>query len=145
MCIVTIGDSRRDRLCFVIRARSHPECTDYWDGNWLSSRISVVSGSFTGDISNVSLRVDEFQSFLKGIEILAKSLKGIAKYSSLEQWIQLELSGDGRGHIFATGFVIDKHTEGNKLNFFFCFDQTELSKTINGLRMLLDKYPIIGK
>jgi len=146
MCTVVIGDSEKDHLIITVNGRAHPDSTDYWDGNWLLCEIHMVSGAFTGDISHdVHLRVDEFKSFFEEVDDLYKSLKGTAKYSSLEQWIQLEISGDGRGHMLAKGCVIDKHIEGNKLNFSIHFDQTALPKTLIGLRDLLSQYPLIGQ
>jgi hypothetical protein len=132
-------------LLIKIFGRTYPSCDDYWDGNWLSSDIHISSGAFTGHITNdVYLRTNEFESFLTQIEPLCESLKGTAEYASLEQQIELRIRGDGSGRFTAEGFVIDKHCEGNKLNFSIHFDQSNLPQTISNLKELLEKYPVVG-
>lgn len=149
MCTVIIGNQISDYL--LIRVFGHPEPehderSDYYDSNWLGAEIHVSAGAFSAHLeSDIFLRSDEFESFLKQIEPLYESLRGRAKYVSLEDWINMEISGDGHGHMLAKGYVIDNHCEGNKLNFSIHFDQTSLPKTINGLKKLLEKYPVVGK
>jgi len=63
----------------------------------------------------------------------------------MEDWIEFKISGDGLGHFIAEGSVIDNHCEGNKLTFSIHFDQTSLPQTINSLKELLEKYPVVGK
>lgn len=146
MCTVIIGCQDKDHLLIEAISRTHPNCNDYWDGNWISCKVCINSGSFNAEIKNdICLRADEFKSFLEGIELLYESLKGVAKYSSTEGWLDLEISGDGKGHMCAKGYVLDKHHDGNKLEFCMNFDQTSIPCTINGLKGLLDKYPVLGK
>jgi hypothetical protein len=45
----------------------------------------------------------------------------------MEEWTALLLVGDGRGHIEATGFVVDALGDGNRLSFRLGFDQTHLA------------------
>ena len=145
MCTVIIGNKTGDHLLIKVFGRTHPNCDDYWDGNWLSVDIYISSGAFTGNIKHdVCLRTNEFKSFLTQIEPMYESLKGTAEYTSLEDWIKITIRGDGLGHFTAEGFVIDKHCEGNKLNFSIHFDQTSLPQTISNLKELLEKYPVVG-
>ena len=149
MCTVIIGNQRSDHLrirVFGYSGSERDEHADYYDSNWIGAEIRISAGAFSAHLeSDIFLRSDEFQSFLKQIEPLYESLIGTAKYVSLEDWINMEISGDGHGHMLAKGYVIDKHCEGNKLNFTIHFDQTSLPQTINDLKRLLKKYPVIGR
>lgn len=146
MCTVIIGNKTDDHLLIKISGRTYPTTKDYYDGNWLSAEIHVSSGAFSGHVTkDVFLRTDEFKSFLAEIEPLSEPLKGTANYTALEDWLVMKITGDGLGHLLAEGSVIDTHCEGNKLNFSIHFDQTSLPQTIDSLRKLLDKYPVIGK
>lgn len=146
MCIVMIGNQNNDHLEIEILGRMHPDCKDYYDGNWLSCKIYVKAGFFVGKLDGgVCLRTDEFESFFDNIKFLHESLKGKAEYSSMEDWLKFEVSGDGLGHMLVKGHIIDNYCGGNRLNFTINFDQTSLPETINGLKSLLDKYPVIGR
>lgn len=146
MCTVIIGNENGDHLLIKIYGRTYPKSNDYEDGNWLSAEIHISSGAFSGHVTqDVFLRSDEFKSFLAEIEPLSQPLKGTAKYAALEDWLVMKITGDGLGHLLTEGFVIDRHCEGNKLNFSIHFDQTSLPPTIDSLRKLLDKYPVVGK
>jgi len=143
MCTVIIGNPVTEHVQIEVAQRAHPRSDNYWDSNWLNSAIHISSGGFTGRTS-ACLRADEFKSFLEELEALNKTLEGTAKYTSLEEWIEMEIVGDGKGHLVARGYIIDRHCEPNTLNFWIDFDQTYLPQTLDGLRQLLKKYPVLG-
>jgi hypothetical protein len=35
MFIIRVGGEEAEFLAITLLGRSYPECTDYWDGNWL--------------------------------------------------------------------------------------------------------------
>ena len=147
MCTVIIGNKTGDHLLIKVFGYTNTKKRiDYWDDNWIGAEIHISSGAFTGHITHdVLLRTTEFKSFLTQVEPLYESPKGVAEYSSLEDWIKITIRGDGLGHFTAEGFVIDNHCEGNKLNFSIHFDQTSLPQTISSLKELLEKNPVVGK
>jgi len=146
MCNVVIGNQNSEYIMINVLGRLHSDSDNYYDTNWLSCNISTKVGCFIGEVkSDICLRTDEFQRFLVDLESLYDSLKGKAEYSTMEDWIKIEMSGDGQGHIKTKGFVIDKHCDGNRLDFTINLDQTNLPKIIKDLKELLEKYPVISK
>jgi hypothetical protein len=145
---VIIGFENGDHIILKLHGKSAPLTADYWDGNWHPAEIFVKAGAFSGHLSlsqNIQLRSEEFECFLKELEPMYESLKGTAKFATMEDWIELNISGDGRGHMVAKGYIIDEHVDGNKLNFVIKFDQTALPDTIKSLKLLLSDYPVVGR
>jgi hypothetical protein len=56
--------------------------------------------------------------------------------------LYIKASGDGKGHIRIEGEALDAAGIGNRLNFHFEIDQTDLSYTIKQLRGLVKHYPV---
>ena len=57
----------------------------------------------------------------------------------------MRLTGDGRGHIKATGIVVDQLGPSNRLDFQLDFDQTQLSRLIRELNAMLVAFPVVGE
>jgi hypothetical protein len=139
---VIIGHPSSDNIRLSVFGYMYPDSEDSDDGNWLISELEITSGAFKGIVGyDLLLRSGEFERFLKDIEPMYETLTGTAKYTTMEDWLEINVEGDGRGHIAATGFVIDRHINSNKLNFHINFDQTSLPQMIKGLKKLLEKYP----
>lgn len=141
---ITIGSEQVDHILIQISGVSHPNSNDFWDGNWMNAKIRVRAGAFRANTS-ACLRRDEFQSFLTQLRSMVASCKEQASFSSLEEWLAFDVTGNKLGHFFAKGSVIDDHTTGNKLNFRIQFATIELEKLIEDLEALMDKFPVIGK
>lgn len=130
-------------VTLVTWRRTHAGTSDYWDGNWVSTRIEILAGGFRGKIE-ADLRSEEFDAFRKGVQQLYATLNGRAELSTLEGWITLTLEGDGRGHVKVTGAVLDQPGIGNRLIFNFDLDQTYLPEVIEQLNLILETYPVVG-
>src|ERR1700721_2406669 len=59
--------------------RTHPNCADYWDGNWVDSSVDVSVGAFAGKYK-ACLRTDELKMFRVGLDPLYTTLKGEASF-----------------------------------------------------------------
>lgn len=140
---VRIGSADGEHLTISVEGRMHPSTTDFWDGNWLISPVTISVGGFTGRIS-AGLRAEELLRFRKGLEGLYDSLTGEATLDSLEEWVSLRITGDGAGHITADGTVADRPGMGNELHFRFELDQTYLPGVIAGLRQIESAFPVLG-
>jgi hypothetical protein len=124
-------------------ARSHAGATDYWDGNWVDTEISVRAGAFRGTWV-ACLRTDEFLGFRKDLERLHAELKGTGGFRSMEEWLDLRLKGDGRGHFELHAVALDRAGDGNRLEFELTIDQTEINSIVNSLRDLEAVFPVVG-
>lgn len=69
--------------------RSHPDCLDYWVGNWVISYIQVKIPGFDADFL-ADLRTAELQRFLEELKSMRDNLQGAAKLIHMEKAIQLE-------------------------------------------------------
>jgi len=144
MCKVLVGNEIENHITINILGKTYPESKDYGDGNWLGSEIYFSLGAFNGSIK-AHLRSSEFETFLEKVKILYDKLKGVAEYSSMEGWLSIKITGDGRGHMLIEGVICDDPDIGNKLIFIINYDQTGLKNTLEGLEYILEKYPVIGK
>jgi hypothetical protein len=135
------GQSERERVEVDILSYERPISGDYHDDNWLVIAITVSAGGFSGR-ARATILTDELMSFLEPLQVLYRSLKGTANFSTLEGQLSLELVGNGKGDIQLAGEVSDAAGRGNTLSFTLDFDQTTLNQSIHELDAVLKAFPI---
>lgn len=140
---VILGDSERERIRLTVLGRSHPTCTDYWDGNWLRTSVSVQIGGFSGSYV-ADLRAEEFRSFGDEVASLYSALEGDATFTTMEGQVSLVLSGDGMGHVSVKADLRDEAGTGNRLHCEFDIDQTYLPAIIDALGAIDSAWPVLG-
>jgi hypothetical protein len=140
--IAIIAD-RGEFLQLSVVGRSHPDCDDYWDGNWLRATVHVRAGGFRGSIDG-DIRADELAAFCGKLARLQESLEGVADFDTLEDWLSIRATGDGQGHIEIRCTVLDQPGIGNKLEFTLVSDQTFVKQAVNQLREATKAFPVIG-
>ena len=118
-----------------------PISGEFYDDNWLTSKVEIAAGSFSGSFS-LSLTTQDFSSFLEQLEPLYNTLQGKAKFATMEGQIEFSLSGNGRGGIEVSGQVMDQAGIGNRLEFNFSIDQTYIPSALNELRGITKQFPI---
>ena len=138
-----IGSPQSAFIRVVPLSRSGHDPADYWDSNWVVADVEVVNGSFRAKV-RASLRTDEFQSFRAELAPLYESSSGEARFSSLEAWIEIHVSGDGRGHFAARCEVVDDPGGSTRLQTAIHFDQTTLPAVLRGLEAIEAKFPVLG-
>jgi hypothetical protein len=126
-----------------VSGREHPDTSDYWDGNWLSSRVTVHAGGFHGAF-DVSLRAEEFARMRDGIRACMTDFKGAFVFETMEDQLSIVAKGNGRGHFTAKCYARDAAGIGNLLTFELSFDQTRLEPLASELDALLRACPVIG-
>lgn len=139
-----LGSLDSQWLRLIPLRRTHPGCIDFWDGNWVDSTVDVSVGAFTGKYT-ACLRTDEFKSFRVGLDNLYQKLNGKTSFSSMEHWINIEVTGDGLGHFRAACTLRDAAGVGNTLKCDIQFDQTELAVMIKSLSRIEEDFPVIGQ
>lgn len=141
---IHIGYSEHEFILIDVTSRSHPYVDDFYDGNWLNTKVLVKAGSFSGAI-NGRVRANELVFFRDELTKLYKSLSGSAKFSTMEEWLALEIFGDGKGHFALTGEVKDEAGLGNILKFKFDFDQSFMPRVLSDLEKVINVFPVLGK
>ena len=141
--VVCIGRSPSSRLSLQPLRRERPEATDYWDGNWVETTVVVAAGAFRGEF-RAALRVEDFARFRDEVRVLYESLAGHARFGTMEEWIAVEIEGDGKGLLRAECSVLDEPGIGNRLTFTLSLDQTDLPEMLRSLDAICGAFPAIG-
>ncbi len=136
-----LGKESSEYLQILVYNFTYPNSTDISDGNWLNTRIKIKVGGFTADYEALLSNVDFFY-FKNDLEKLYTQLDGTAKFSCIEEYLQIKIKGDGLGHFTADCIAVDKPGYGHELKFRIEFDQTEIQSMINKIDNLLSKFPI---
>jgi hypothetical protein len=91
---------------------------------------------------DASIQASELVGFLDGLRVLGESLRGEAKFWTLEEQLSLKLVGDGKGGTELTGELLDQPGIGNRLLFGFRLDQTFLMRSIGDLARVVEGFPV---
>lgn len=142
--VVLIGREHGDHVLIRVLGRMHPEARDYWDGNWLVAPVQVVAGGFSGSVRS-GLRSEELAAFRSQLAEMHRSLSGSAKLVSMEDWLELVVEIDSRGHLKVQGRACDEPGIGNSLTFTIGdLDQSDLPAIIDGLEDVAFSFPVAG-
>jgi hypothetical protein len=123
--------------------RERPDATDYADGNWVCAKVTIVAGAFRGELE-AQLRAEDFVYFRDGLRPLYEKLAGRAKFDTMEEWISIDIQGDGKGHFHADCVAVDMPGTGNRLTFAIEFDQTDLPEILQALDAITQAFPVVG-
>src|SRR5262249_55665334 len=117
---------------------------DYWDGNWVSAAVDVQAGGFHGSVEG-DLRAEELSKFLQQLAGLQKSLDGTAQFETMERWLSIRVTGDGRGHMLVRCVIRDQPGIENKLECRLATYQTFTQATVAALAAAVQASPVVGK
>lgn len=139
-----IGFSNRAHVIVSPSRRQHPEANDVWDGNWVDAKVTIAAGGFRGSVE-AHLRAEDFTRFRDQLGPLREQLAGTPKFDTMEDWLTIEIKGDGKGHFEASCIAVDQPGMGNRLRFSTQFDQAELAELQRGLDSICEEIPVIAK
>lgn len=137
-----LGKETSEFLQILVDNFAYPDSTDFWDGNWINTRIKIKVGGFTGDYK-AQLRNVDFLDFKNGLARLYDKLDGYANFNCLEDYLQIKIKGDGLGHFSADCLANDNPgIYGHELKFSIDFDQTEIQSLTKMIDDILIRFPI---
>ena len=139
---VVVGTSAA-RIKVTPLMRSHAGATDYWDGNWIDCLVTATAGGFRAEYA-ASLRAEELVGFESDLERLHRELQGRGGFKSMEEWLTIEVIGDGRGHFRGPCRLRDRAGDGNTLLFDIEFDQTDIPAMLEQLRKITSDFRVVG-
>ena len=122
--------------------RSHPESTDFEDGNWLESEIKINVYGFKA-LYGANLRADDLQRFYEALEKLSNNLTKEVEFTTMEEGLYLKGQFDITGNIKWEG-VANSEPGGNSLTFFIETDNASIGKLAKQVKEISDKYPVLG-
>jgi hypothetical protein len=137
----SIGGSSREQIEVEVIGYERSPVGEYYDDNWLRVRVSVVAGAFSGKYDAAFL-TGELESFRKELDELYRTLKGTAKFSTMEDQLSLLFCGNGLGGILLKGAATDIAGIGNSLVFEIILDQTHLHNTLTELNLVTERFPV---
>jgi hypothetical protein len=141
--IFSFGQSEQERVEVDVLRYERPLTGDDWDDNWLTVEISVQAGGFRGKVV-AAIITSELQKFLSELRPLYEKLSGSVKFETMEGQLDLQLVGDGKGHIELHGELADQAGIGNRLHFSLQFDQSQLGVSIRELEKVTTQFPARG-
>ena len=137
----SLGDSESGKVVVTVCNYERSVTGDYYDDNWLSVRVKVSAGAFSGKFDAAFLTGD-FVDFREQLVSLYDSLKGEANFATLEEQLSIRVVGNGRGGLSISGEAIDQPGVGNKLIFEFALDQTSLVSLLGELNEIISLFPV---
>jgi ferredoxin-NADP reductase len=140
---VILAADEGGQIVFDVAGRQHGG-DDYWDGNWLSCRVSVRARGFRGAF-DAALRAEEFVRMREGVRVCMTDLTGAFVFETMEEQLSIVAKGDGIGHFTAVCTARDAAGSENLLTFTLSFDQTRLAPLAAELDELVRAYPVVGK
>jgi hypothetical protein len=137
----SIGGSEHERVEVVVQGYERPASGEYYDNNWLNVQVFVSAGGFKGAF-RASFQTAELLGFRDQLSSLYNTLKGEAKFETMETQLALVLTGDGRGGISLKGEAWDQPGIGNRLEFSLDLDQTHVGKALSELNEVVGGFPV---
>lgn len=136
--------SEDTRIEIDVLYRNYPNSSDYWDGNWVSSKLKIEIPGYTVSF-NADLRTDELSNFMNELKLMNKKMKGKAALSNLDGYLHIEGEMNKLGQIFWTAETCYPAGYGAVLKFEFVSDQSYLERLIKELNDILVAFPVLGK
>jgi hypothetical protein len=141
--MVVVGDLSSDDVVVRVVGRMH-DATDYLDGNWLTTPITIAVGRFHAELL-ADLRTDELQRFRRELQDVHSTLSGEATLESLDGWMTLRVRCEWNGALTVSGVANDQPGIGNRLTFQLDgLDQSHLPELIASLLNVEEAFPVIG-
>jgi hypothetical protein len=122
--LIVIGKTGSEHVSIIVTDRPDSE-------GWMTATLEVSAGAW-GGACGAWFHQGELRQFASEIEKLYDSLTGTAVLDPLEPYLELNLTGDGKGHVLVSGQAQDH--PGAILKFRFELDQTELPAIVAALR-----------
>ncbi|WP_295721008.1 hypothetical protein [Mucilaginibacter sp.] len=115
-----------------------------WDNNWIKTQIIIKVGGFKGDYTG-EFMVSDFLRFRDELKVLYTNLDSSAKFSGYEGYLEIDIKGDGTGHLNAACVAVERSATlfGSELKFELAFDQTYIPGFIKQLDDIANRFPVI--
>ena len=121
--------------------RSNSETDDYWDGNWLESKIKIDVPGFNA-LYGTNLRVDDLQKFYEELVDLLNGNISEAEFTTMEEGLYMYCELAANGLIECKGKA--NNDTGNHLDFRLQTDFASLNVFLTDFKLILKSYPLVG-
>ncbi|SDH52630.1 hypothetical protein SAMN04487975_105139 [Planococcus glaciei] len=139
---LVLGD--KTKLEIEVLQRNYPNSRDYWDANWIASRIHLEIPGYTAHFE-ADLRTNELKEFADELRDMNEALKGTATLKNLDDYIHLTGTMNSLGKIIWNLETRFPAGDSAKLSCTFTSDQSYLRILIDEVDTVLEAYPVVGK
>jgi hypothetical protein len=140
--IEILGDGAFVTLNFHHRA--YPEAQDYWDRNWVVTRIQVEAREFKADFTD-QVHMGDVVRFYEDVIKLHANMSGEATLTMLEEFLTVTGKMDVRGGLDWAATVLHPRRRDIQLCFTFRADQSYLPELIQQMEKLLTEFGVRGQ
>jgi len=137
--IFVIGTQQLRQIVMQFDYWMYKDATDEDDKQWVSVRVKCSADQLSGEFT-ASMYMPDLIVFKDQLETLYKNLKGVARFSAIEGWMNLKVIGDGLGHMTSECQLFLGNVLTTKFEFEIEFDQTELSQLIFDIDKIIEKF-----
>ena len=124
--------------------RAYPEAQDYWDGNWVVTRIQAETQGFRADFTD-QVHLGDVVRFYEGVMSLHTTLSSEATLTMMEEYLTVNGTLDARGGLDWSVLVTHPHQRNTQLQFMFRADQSYLPALIQQLEGVLVEFQVRGR
>ena len=123
--------------------RGYPEAHDYWDGNWVVTRIQAEVQGFKADFTD-QVHLGDVVRFYEEVLKLNASLTGKATLAMMEEYLVATGTLDVRGSLDWSVLLLHPVKRDIQLQFEFQADQSYLPELIQQLEDVLIEFQVRG-
>lgn len=136
------GDGASLRLDFSQRA--YPEAQDYWDGNWVVTRIQAEAHGFRADFTD-QVHLGDVVRFYEDVLKLHATLSGEATLAMMEEYLIVTGRLDIRGGLLWSALLTHPFRRDNRLQFVLAADQSYLPGLTQQVEGVLTEFGVRGR
>ncbi|GIV08492.1 MAG: hypothetical protein KatS3mg019_0583 [Fimbriimonadales bacterium] len=138
---LTIGELR-----LWVHRREFPNSTDYYDINWLViSACCEVNGASVWLTNDPAVMTEELQCWLHELERLIEGKRSCAVLDTMEPYLYIAVCQNRSYDAWDVEVSLTSNISNQEHWFRFRVPVEALSKAIQQLRHILERYPIVGK
>jgi len=131
-------------ITIQLRGYENPAADNDSDANWLSSRLSVSVGPFSGEF-DAALTTQDLVALQQGLNTLLRDLKGKAAFRTDEDWLSFDIEMSATGAATLVGHATTRIGPRVRFDFSFQTDQSYLSRTKRALDAAVAAFPVLQR
>ena len=142
--IIQFGKPPEDYLHIKILTRSYSGASDYWDANWLTTKVQAHTGTSQTKFQ-ATMRAEEFKLFLRQLKQMLKSKMKRAKFETMEEWLTIDVVSNGQNNFVVKCSIDSKPSVGKRMEFMIKLCREDIKNVMKQLKMVVKKFPTIGR
>jgi hypothetical protein len=127
-------------LTITVRGYENPAATNLDDANWLTCRVDVSAGGFSGS-TDCALTTYDFERFGAGLDELVTADVSKTSFTTDEEHLRVELERRATGRIALSGVLFDPQST-TSLHFRWDSDFSQLKAMLRELERILAEFPV---